>query len=135
MNLRRGGATFLSALTAPVVGRARDEIRPWNTGRGGGIAAARAEVGEKYELVSSLGTGAGGETFEADDRRDGAHVGVKRLVYGRAAYYRAIAVERHDAAALKAARADLQNAKRANANDKWAAMALAELDALDVTKK
>ena len=56
-------------------------------------------------------------------------------LYGRAAYYRAIAVDRHDDGALKLARADLARAMRANRADKWASMALAELDALDVTKK
>ena len=46
---------------------------------GGSATTAQREVDGKYTIVGSLGTGAGGETFEAIDVRDGSRVALKRL--------------------------------------------------------
>lgn len=58
------------------------------------------ELEGKFRIIRSLGTGAGGETFEAEDLRDGARVAVKRLVLANASDWKKVDLFQREARVL-----------------------------------
>lgn len=58
------------------------------------------ELEGKYRIIRSLGTGAGGETFEAEDLRDGTRVALKRLVLANASDWKRVDLFEREARVL-----------------------------------
>ena len=59
-----------------------------------------SELAGRYRIVASLGTGAGGETFEAVDERDGARVALKRLALADATDWKKVELFEREARVL-----------------------------------
>ena len=64
------------------------------------VATVQAEVGERYRVLSSLGTGGSGETFEAIRTSDGIPIALKRLVVAKAREWKTIEFFEHEARVL-----------------------------------
>ncbi|MBX3186522.1 MAG: protein kinase [Labilithrix sp.] len=67
---------------------------------GGNATSAQREVEGKYTIRTTLGTGAGGETFEAIDVRDGSRIALKRLALSATRDWKAVELFQREARVL-----------------------------------